>query len=55
VGLCAEFPGMSWLARAPEAALKGIREVVADVVKDMKDNDEPVPEPIASKNTVVNS
>jgi predicted HicB family RNase H-like nuclease len=49
VGLCAEFPSLSWLAVSPEAALKGIRKVVADVVKDMKKNGEPVPEPIASK------
>jgi predicted HicB family RNase H-like nuclease len=49
VGLCAEFPSLSWLAVSPEAALKGIRKVVADVVKDMKKNGKPVPEPIASK------
>jgi predicted HicB family RNase H-like nuclease len=49
VGLCAEFPSLSWLASSPEAALKGIREVVAGVVKDMKDNDETLPEPIASR------
>jgi len=49
VGLCAEFPSLSWLAASPEAALKGIRTVVADVVKDMKNNREPVPEPIATK------
>jgi len=49
VGLCAEFPSLSWLARTPEAALKGIRKVVADVVKDMQENGEPLPEPIASK------
>jgi predicted RNase H-like HicB family nuclease len=36
VGLCAEFPSLSWLARSPEAALKGIREVVAEVVADMR-------------------
>ena len=28
VGLCAEFPSLSWLASNPEAALRGIREVV---------------------------
>ena len=49
VGLCAEFPSLSWLAVSPEAALKGIRKVVADVVKDIKNNREPVPEPIATK------
>lgn len=36
VGLCVEFPGLSWLAKTPEKALKGIRKVVAEVVKDMK-------------------
>ena len=25
VGLCAEFPSLSWLAKTPEAALRGIR------------------------------
>jgi hypothetical protein len=32
LGLCAEFPSLSWLAKTPEAALKGIGKVVADVV-----------------------
>ncbi len=49
VGLCVEFPSLSWLAGNPEAALKGIRNVVADVVKDMCDNGESVPEPIACR------
>lgn len=47
VGLCAEFPSLSWLAALPEDALKGIRKVVAKVVADLKANGEPVPEPIA--------
>jgi len=50
VGLCAEFPSLSWLAKTPEAALKGIRRVVSEVVQDMKSNKEEVPEPIASRN-----
>jgi len=49
VGLCAEFSSLSWLARTPEAALRGIRRVVADVVKDMQEGGEPLPEPIASR------
>jgi len=49
VGLCAEFPSLSWLARTPEAALKGIRKVVEDVVEDMQANGETVPEPIACR------
>jgi len=50
VGLCAEFPSLSWLAKTPEAALKGIRKVVADVIKDMKENGEEAPQPLAHKN-----
>jgi predicted HicB family RNase H-like nuclease len=49
VGLCAEFPSLSWLARTPETALKGIRKVVAETVNDMKITQEPIPEPIASR------
>jgi len=49
VGLCVEFPSLSWLASTPEAALKGIRKAVEDVVKDMRENGEAVPEPIACR------
>ena len=49
VGLCAEFPSLSWLARTPEAALRGIRKVVADVLEDMQIAGETIPEPIANK------
>jgi len=31
VGLCTEFPSLSWLALTPEAALKGARKLVADI------------------------
>ena len=49
VGLCAEFPGLSWLASSQEGALRGIRSVVAEVVADMKKSREPIPEPLAGK------
>jgi predicted HicB family RNase H-like nuclease len=49
LGLCAEFPSLSWLAKTPEAALKGIAKVVADVVADMQASGEPVPEAMAEK------
>jgi predicted HicB family RNase H-like nuclease len=49
VGLCAEFPSLSWLEKSQEDALAGIRKMVADVIKDMKANKETPPEPIASK------
>ena len=49
VGLCAEFPSLSWLAASPEAALRGIRTVVAEVVEDMQGNGEAIPEALASR------
>ena len=49
LGLCAEFPSLSWLAATPEQALEGIRVVVANVVSDMQSTGEVVPEPLATK------
>ncbi len=49
VGLCTEFPSLSWLADSPQAAFDGIRELVDEVVDDMKARNEPVPEPIATR------
>ena len=49
VGLCAEFPSLSWLAQTPEAALKGILKLVGEVITDMLSNEEPLPETIAIK------
>ena len=49
VGVCAEFPSLSWLASEPESALHGIREIVAEVVVDLQVAGEPFPEPLALK------
>ena len=49
VGLCAEFPSLSWLARTPEKALAGIRQAVAEAVADMQTNGEQIPNPLAEK------
>lgn len=49
VGLCAEFPSLSWLAKTQEATLKGIRKVVEAALKDMKKHKEEIPEPICSR------
>ena len=49
VGLCLEFPSLSWLAESQEKALKGIRETVSSVVSDMLEQKETIPEPIACK------
>ena len=47
VGLCAEFPGLSWLDSSPEKALAGIRKLVQGALKDMKKNGESPPEAYA--------
>lgn len=50
VGLVAEWPSLSWLAKTQEAAFKGIRKLVKETVEDMIKAKEPLPEPIAIKN-----
>jgi len=49
VGLCAEFPSLSWLARTPEDALAGIRKVVHASVKDLEASGVEAPVPLALK------
>ena len=49
VGLCAEFPSLSWLALSPEAALRGIRTVVAQAAEDMEAHGERIPQALASR------
>jgi len=49
VGLCAEFPSLSWLTDTQEGALRGINNVVAEVISDMESNSETVPEPLSVK------
>lgn len=49
VGLCAEFPSLSWLARKPEDAHQGIRSVARKCVKDLESSGEEVPPPIATR------
>ena len=36
VGLCVEFPSLSWLAPTPDKAFAGIRRLVDEIVTDMK-------------------
>ena len=49
VGLCAEFPSLSWLAPSPEEALAGIRDLVRDVLEDLAASDEAAPGPFADR------
>lgn len=49
VGLCAEFPSLSYLDEDRRTALEGITNLVKDIVVDMEDLGESVPEPISEK------
>lgn len=49
VGLCVEFPSLSWLSKSQEEAFSGIRTVVSDVIKDMQKAGEELPEPLMTK------
>lgn len=49
VGLCIEFPSLSYLDETQIKALEGIRELVKEVVVDMQANGEKIPEPLAEK------
>jgi len=49
LGLCAEFPSLSWLAGTPEAALKGIRRVVAEGIKIMEADGDSIPVPLSNR------
>ena len=50
VGLCAEFPSLSWLVETQEEALAGIRSSVKNCIKDMIASGEDIPVPLATKN-----
>ena len=49
VGLCAEFPSLSWLDKSQDKAFKGIRTLVSETIEDMKSHHEAIPEPLSSK------
>ena len=48
-GLCTEFPSLSWLAKTHKEAFAGIRQLVSEVITEMKASGEVPPEPMASK------
>ena len=49
VGLCTEFPSLSWLAPTPAKALAGIQRTMRDTVADMETSGETPPQPIADR------
>ena len=50
VGLCVEFPSLSWLSPVPEEAFAGIRQLVSHSLADMRDLNETPPQPLADRN-----
>jgi predicted HicB family RNase H-like nuclease len=49
VATCAEFPSLSWLDEDQFAALKGVKQLVAEVVDDLGARGETIPPPIADQ------
>ncbi len=49
VGLCAEFPSLSWLEADRHAALDGITRLVSDALEDMQERGEAIPVPLTKK------
>lgn len=49
VATVAEFPSLSWLATSQVEALQGLEAELADVVADMREQAEDVPEPISER------
>ncbi len=49
VGLCAEFASLSWLAPTQQEALSGIIEMVHEVLADMQQGGERIPDPLSTK------
>lgn len=49
VGLCAEFPSLSYLDDSQTNALKNIVKLVGDVVEDLAESGEKIPESLSTK------
>ncbi|PZO22657.1 MAG: toxin-antitoxin system HicB family antitoxin [Leptolyngbya foveolarum] len=49
VGLCAEFPGLSWLDENQQIAFSSIIELVQTCVNDLEANNELPPTPLSKK------
>lgn len=49
VATCLEFPSLSWLAPSRNQAIEGLEQLLAEVVDDMLDGGEKVPEPYAER------
>ena len=43
IGLCAEFPSLSWMDKSQDNAFEGIKNLVSEAIDDMKSNHEQIP------------
>ena len=46
---CAEFPSLSWLASSQMDALRGLEDLLREVIVDLKEQGEQVPQPFAER------
>jgi predicted HicB family RNase H-like nuclease len=46
---CAEFPSLSWLASSQVEALQGLEDLLREVITDMEEQGEEVPQPFAER------
>ncbi|MEU7711463.1 type II toxin-antitoxin system HicB family antitoxin [Micromonospora chalcea] len=49
VATCAEFPSLSWLATTQIEALQGLQEMLREVIADMAEQGEQIPEPLSER------
>ncbi|WP_422754482.1 type II toxin-antitoxin system HicB family antitoxin [Micromonospora sp. WMMD708] len=49
IATCAEFPSLSWLAPSQIEALQGLQDLLSEVVADLEQQGEEVPEPFADR------
>ena len=49
VGLCTEFPSLSWLAATRTAALEGIEKLVSEMINDLLAQGETPPQALAER------
>ena len=47
VGICEEFPDLSWLSPSQTEALSGIVDMVKDILSDMKSKGKEIPVPLS--------
>ncbi|MEV1146553.1 toxin-antitoxin system HicB family antitoxin [Micromonospora sp. NPDC049799] len=49
VASCAEFPSLSWLASSQVEAMQGLQDLLREVIADMEEQGEQVPQPFADR------